>query len=163
MVGHVYPDTMKVVLPDAYLIAIGKVCVQWTQLESVLNLALPKFLAMQDHDPRCGAVTAHMTWPLKIDILGACVDACDPQLYPWLARYKTAVAPLLSRAQMQRNRILHGSWSMEDDPETATLSRVTARGKLQIHTDKVPVSEIEVAAEDIGRAAMALLKLILNK
>lgn len=40
---HKYPDTMKVTLPDSFLLAIGKVCAQWNALESIVDLAIRKF------------------------------------------------------------------------------------------------------------------------
>jgi hypothetical protein len=38
-----YPDTLNVILPEPYLIAIGKVTVVWGTLESIVDLAIQKF------------------------------------------------------------------------------------------------------------------------
>jgi hypothetical protein len=64
-----YPDTLNVTLPEPYLIAIGKVSVAWGMLESIVDLAISKFSGFEPNDPRGAILTAHMTWPLKMDIL----------------------------------------------------------------------------------------------
>lgn len=156
-----YPDEFIVTLPDSYLAAIGKVCVAWGHLEQIVDLAIGKFSGYQLYDPRSAIVTAHMTWPLKMDVLESLVDAFRGPDYPWLARFDNQVKPLLRRAQEGRNRIVHGQWGYENG--RAGKARATARGKLRARIDPISVADIDGIFHDIGRAGAALLKLVINK
>jgi hypothetical protein len=43
MADQPYPDEFTITLPEAHLIAIGKVCVAWGHLETIADLAINKF------------------------------------------------------------------------------------------------------------------------
>ncbi|MGD9536718.1 MAG: hypothetical protein AB7X20_05985 [Alphaproteobacteria bacterium] len=154
-----YPDNLKINLPEAYLTAIGKVCVQWAQLEVAVDFSIRKFAGFDIFDSRSAVVTAHMPWPLRMDVLKALVSELTPS-YPRLERFRK-VEPLLTKAQNGRNRIVHGFWAYTDG--RASVLRATARGKLRTSNHPISVSDIEVVVDDIGRAAAALYKLVLDK
>ena len=156
-----YPDEFAVTLPDPYLTAIGKVCVAWGHLEQIVDLAITKFAGYEMFDPRSAILTAHMTWPLKMDVLESLVDAFRGPKYPWLARFDDQVKPLLKRAQEGRNKVVHGQWGYEDG--SAHRARATARGKLRATIDPITLADIDRIFHDIGRAGMALWKLVVNK
>lgn len=154
------PKKARVTIPDAYLIAIGKVCVQWNMLETILELVLGKLAGMEVMtDQRSKIMVAHLTWPLKMDILGALIESLrtgHPRLNEW-----DQVAPLLRKAQEGRNRIVHGFWG--NDEGEVKISRATARGKLKLQTDSIAVGEIEKVVEDINIAMAALYNLVLGQ
>lgn len=161
MSNTVYPDHMRIILPDLYLLAIGKVCAQWGLLESVVERAIFKFADLPE-GPRQHIVTAHMPWPLRMDILSSLVEELK-SAYPHLERYKPTVQPVLRRAQDGRNRIVHAHWSYDSDTETVSILRAIARGQLRTSVTTTTVADIEVVADDIANAAGLLWKLILNK
>ena len=68
------PAKAVVTLPDAYLIGIGKVCVQWGNLEAVMELALTKLAGMDIWDTRPKIMISHMAWPMRMDIFAAMAD-----------------------------------------------------------------------------------------
>ena len=154
-----YPDNLKISLPEAYLLAIGKVCVQWAALESIVDLALHKLMGLDFTDPRGAILTAHMTWPLKMDVLKSLVTS-HRQNFPHLSSFD-AVEPMLNRAQKGRNKIVHATWAYDNG--VARILRATARGQLKTSMDPVSVKDIEITISDIGAAGAALLKVILNK
>lgn len=154
-----YPDNLKIVLPEPYLTAIGKVCVQWAHLEMAVELGIKKLAGFDLFDPRSAIVTAHMTWPLRMDILTALIAELETK-YPHLAKFKD-VAPLLKKASEGRNKIAHAFWTIEGGQ--VMILRATARGRLKTSMDPVMVSDIDAVVDDIGRAGAAMYKIILNK
>jgi hypothetical protein len=157
---HVYPDEFKdTAVPAPYLEAIGKVCIHWALLESIVDVALSKLAGFALEDSRGAIVTAHMSWPQKMDVLSAIVDAFLAD-HPHLARFES-VKPLLKKAQEGRNRVVHGQWGVLDGK--VHKLRLTARGKLKTSIEPIALDEIHAVALDIGRAGAATLKLVLNK
>lgn len=154
-----YPDNMKITLPEPYLTAIGKVCVQWAMLEAIVDLSLRKLMGYELFDPKAAIITAHMTWPLKMDVLASLVASLREN-YPHLKRFD-AVKPMLAKAQAGRNRIVHASWTYEEG--IVRILRATARGQLKTSMAPVTIKEIEQIVDEIGAAAAALLKMVLNK
>jgi hypothetical protein len=154
-----YTDEFENYIPEPYLTAIGMVCVNWGMLEAAVDLTVEKLAGFNIYDSRGSIVMAHMTWPLKMDIIEALVNALL-QDHPHLAKF-SVVKPLLKKAQEGRNRIVHGHWG-EQNGKIHKL-RVTARGKLKISMDEISVADIHAIAADIGRAGSTLLKLVLNQ
>lgn len=69
MVSPIEPSPVPIItIPDDILRAIGKVNIVWGILESTVDLSLQKLAGFQLVDQRAAIVTAHMTWPLKMDI-----------------------------------------------------------------------------------------------
>lgn len=151
------PTKAQILIPDAYLIAIGKVCVQWSVLENALEMVVTKLAGMDIWDPRSKIMINHMSWPQKVDILSAMASELVND-YPRLKNYGTAL-PLLKKAQEGRNQIMHGSWANEDG--MVQLMRATARGKLKIYMDEITVDEIEEIVDDIHVAMAAIYNLVL--
>lgn len=154
-----YPDEFTMTIPDDHLTAIGAVVVHWCMLEAVMDMCIGKVAAFNLYDPRGAIVTAHMSWPQKTDVLEACIGALI-QDHPHLSGYDK-VKPLLKKAQDGRNRIVHGQWGMHEG--TVHKLRISARGKLKHSVDAITVPEIVEIGRDIGRAGMALIKVILDK
>jgi len=156
-----YPDNFMVKIPDEYLLAIGKVCVQWGALETVVDLAIAKLGGFRSFDPRAMIITAHMTWPLKMDIIEALITALrEDAAHAHLARFDE-IKPMLKVAQDGRNKCVHGQWGY--DKGNVSKLRATARGRLRASINTITVDDIDKAAGDIGRAGAAIIKLILNK
>jgi hypothetical protein len=156
-----YPNIFTITIPDEYLLEIGRVCVQWGILETVADLGINKFAGFRSVDPRALIITAHMTWPLKMDVLESLVTALrEDNKYSHLARFDE-IKPVLKKAQEGRNKCVHGQWGYHDG--VVSKLRTTARGKLKASVDPITIADITSAADDIGRAGAALMKLILNK
>jgi hypothetical protein len=154
-----YPDNFIVNIPDEHLTAIGKVCVSWGVLETVVDLAIAKLGGFELFDPRSMIINAHMTWPLKMDIMESLITALRED-HTHLAKFDE-IKPLLKKAQEGRNRVVHGQWGYQNG-EVSKL-RATARGRLKASIDTITAADIVTIADDIGRAGAAIVKLIVNK
>jgi hypothetical protein len=154
-----YPDRFDVLLPEPYLTAIGKVCAQWSVLEWQVGMVISKLSGYEIFDARPAMLTAHMSWPQKLDVLGALV-AANRESYPHLERFDV-VRPMLKKAAAGRNRVVHGQWTSEEGK--IHMLRLSARGELKTEIVPVTVKEIEIIADDISAATAAVLKMILNK
>jgi len=152
------PDSFVINIPEPYLVAMGKVGVVWGIIEQVVDLAIGRLAGFGTYDPRAAIVTAHMTWPLKMDVLEALADQLAPQL-PRLAQYNT-VKPLLKKAQDARNQVAHGHWVYRDGK--VYRLRATARGKLRANIQPVALAEIESAINHISAAGRAVLKIVFD-
>ena len=153
------PDKTVVLLPEPYLVAIGKVCVQWSMLEAQMDHAIKKLCGFEIDDSRALILTTHMAWPLRMDIMESLINAYRSD-HPHLAHYD-ALKPQLKKAAEGRNRFVHAHLAYENG-EVIEL-RAKARGKLQTTVTPIQVSEIEVVADDIGRAAINVYKTIFNR
>lgn len=159
MTDQPYPDEFTITLPEPYLTAIGKVSVAWGNIEMIVDMAIAKFAGYNGFDWRAGTLTAHMTWPLKMDVMETLITELTPE-YPHLASF-SEIKPLLKKAQDGRNRVSHGQWGYENGQ--ASKARVTARGRLRPRIEPITVTDIEGIARDIGRAAIRVWRLIVNK
>ncbi len=152
------PAKATVTIPDDYLLAIGKVCVQWGNLEAVMELCITKLAAMDMWDPRSKIMLNHMVWPMRTDIFASLADYLVTD-NPRLKDYQ-AVLPLLKKAQDGRNRIIHSHWGFENGKVQA--QRASARRKLKLYLEEITVKEIEGVLNDINVAAAALYNLVLG-
>jgi hypothetical protein len=151
-------DDFETTIPEPYLLAIGRVTVAWGILESAVDLAIGRLLGLGTFDPRSAIVTAHMTWPLKMDVLEALARALARD-HPYLAEFGAAKL-LLKKAQEGRNLVVHGHWA-EQDGKVYRL-RATARGRLRTNLTPVELTVIDAARADIWAAGNSLLKTVFN-
>lgn len=140
------------------MLAIGKVTVAWGALESAIDLSIGRLLGLGTFDPRGSIITAHMTWPLKMDVLESLAAALSKD-FPRLTELG-AVKPLLKKAQEARNLVVHGHWVQQDDK--VYRLRTTARGKLRADLSSIPLTAIETAVATIGAAGRAVLQVIFD-
>lgn len=159
--AHEYPDCMRVILPDEYLIEIGKVSAQWSMFETILNFALTKLCGMRLEDPTSAIIFAHMTFPQKSDVLSSLVHQLTPA-FPHLEVFDE-VSKQITKAQKGRNKIMHGLWGMNEETEKVTVSRLSARGKLKPTEEEMSLSNLRSIPTDIGTASSSLLKMIVNR
>ena|SRR5437660_7946644 len=149
-------DSMLVTVPDEYLVEIGKASVQWSLLESVLDLCMIKLAGYTEVEPRAAAIFAHMTFPVKLDVFAAMVDSILED-YPQLDEYQDVLKPV-REAQKARNRIAHGKWNYENG--VVTIAHLTARGKVKTSIEPITIDELKTAAYLIGKASIRVWKLV---
>lgn len=152
------PAKATVTLPDDYLIAIGKVCVQWGMLESMIELAITKLAGFELYDPRSKIMVNHMAWPMRVDIFSSLCHALATD-YPRLKDF-AEVLPLMKKAQEGRNRIVHGFWGCEDGKVTAL--RASARGRLKVSMESVTLAELNGVLKDINVATAGIYNLVIG-
>lgn len=132
-------------LPEDYLREIGRVVVAWNKLESALGYALMLALLGRPFDDlRPFAVFAHMSFPQRLDTLGALLLA-NPNLDQAVSgEYKKVVRPLLENCAEKRNAVLHQDWSVEED--VVHRYDVRARGQVKITYVPVNITELQAAS-----------------
>lgn len=113
--------------PADYLSAIGEVNVRWNDLDFTLTLSLILLLGKDISDERSYIVFAHMAFPQKLDVLGALAEKMmNKRGHSRLKNYKSAVLPLLRKAQQGRNSIIHSDWTSRGGKMVKTS--ISARG-----------------------------------
>lgn len=153
-----FPSSTIIQLPEPYLTAIGRVCVQWSQLEATADLMLRKMMGFDIHDPRGYAITPHMSWPLKMDILSSLIEMYIKD-HPHLSAFSD-VQKMLKTSQDSRNRIIHAQWHFENG--NAYMLRATARKRFKTNIDPISVNEINEISSQIGATAIKLYQAVLN-
>jgi hypothetical protein len=152
------PAKVIVTIPDNYLVAIGKVCVQWGNLEAVMELCITKLSDMDMWDPRSKIILNHMAWPMRVDIFSSIANHLMSE-HPRLRDYQTVI-PKLKKAQEGRNRVVHSHWGFEEGK--VKTQRASARGKLKLYLEEITVEELESILHDINVACAALYNLVLG-
>ncbi|MGC1362764.1 MAG: hypothetical protein WA826_16445 [Silvibacterium sp.] len=150
-------------IPDEFLTEIGRVIVRWNKLEGLMEFSLIELLGKSITEGRSLVVFTHMSFPQKMDVMGALIVECltDPA-YGWLCKYKTDVEPLLREAQKKRNTIAHSKWGIDDDGVTGK-SNISARGALKMVSSQAFIPEIEDVSASIVKAADALSNLVFKR
>jgi hypothetical protein len=156
-----YPpfDPTRTTLPEPYLIALGRVTYIWGGLESVVELAITKLMALDPFDPKSAIIVAHLSWPQRMDTLESLVTLLADD-YPHLQRFPN-VRIMLKKAQDGRNKLAHNKLAYQDDQ--VVMLQLSSRGKLKTSITPLSVTDIDEVFSDIGNASMELLKLVLNK
>lgn len=155
-----YPsfDPSRPTLPEPYLIALGRVTYMWGGLESIMELAIAKFMGFTLHDIRAAVVVAHMAWPQRMDVLETMINLHKDE-YPHLKAFPD-VKIKLKKAQDGRNRLMHVKLVMDNDK--VRMLRFSSRGKVKMSSDELSISDIDDVYSDIGNASMDLLKMIIH-
>lgn len=153
------PKKATVNIPDDYLIAIGKVCVQWSTLEGIMEMMIAKLAGFELYDNRSKIMISHMAWPMRVDILSAMAGELA-ETHPRLKDYPKLLE-LLKKAQQGRNQIVHGMWGSDEGGNVLRL-QATARGKLKLSMDAVTLKEIHAILEDIKIAGTELYDLVMG-
>ncbi len=145
--------------PAEFLAEIGRVAVHWSWFESILDLCLMQLSGKSIMEPRSWIMFAHMTFPLKMDILGSLINELAGS-YPGLHKGFPAVRVLIKEAQAVRNRTLHGKWGVNPDTRAVEASSITARGQLKTTVTPVSLDELRHASGQIDKAGDRLFRLV---
>ena len=154
LIDHI-PD-----IPDEYLVEIGRICRRWSVLESLMHICTVKVAGMDIQRASSLIIFAHMSFPLRLDVLGAIVEAANFNgKYPWLADYPR-VDKLLRKAQKERNAVIHATWG--DEGGAMHMGGFSAHGSLKILSKPISVAELRTSADAIYEAAEELHALIMH-
>lgn len=141
-------------IPGDYLEEIGRIVVEWTGLEGLLSLCLMKLSGMDIHDPRSLIVFNHLTFPVKMNILSSLVHELQSR-YPGLRSFPET-RKKLEKAQQGRNRVVHGTWLVDESSGQVQMARATARGTLKTSVENIDLNEVRQISADIQAAWQAL-------
>ncbi|MBL1146859.1 MAG: hypothetical protein HND56_10140 [Pseudomonadota bacterium] len=146
-------------LPAEYLHAIGLVTAACAQTESVLQDLIGALLEIDN--AKTIALTTHMSFPLKNDILRtlAEIEAPDIKELDKLDELLDAVKQALDK----RNTIVHNAFAIHPDTREVFSLRAKARGSLQYDLKKIPVQEIEHDAATIYQAGVDIMSFMISR
>ncbi len=145
--------------PADYLSAIGEVNVRWNDLEFLITLSMILLLGQDIYDEKAYIVFAHMTFPQKLDVLGALAEQMmNKRGYSRFKKFKSHVLPLLKKAQQGRNSIIHSDWTSRSG--TMVKTSISARGSFKFSSEVVALKEILAVNQSIEEARMGLFDFV---
>jgi hypothetical protein len=159
-------------IPDEYLREIGRVAVEWSRVEAAVETMIWAFLFVdqklpspwwREEDGR--AITTHINFLLRLDMLLSLATQCPgprnyfPEGSSWpspLGSFDVKVFDDLVRTlrtmYTQRNRIVHGIWTMAG--EKAIRQTFRARGDVTPFNEFVSAPDIAEIADKIAMVAI---------
>jgi hypothetical protein len=144
-------------LPSAYLAAIGQVVAASAQTENAVQTCIGACLGVDVE--YAGAVTTHMTAPLRDSVLRAVaeirIDSLDA-----LDRLDD-ILDEITKAFGKRNAVVHHSWCQGPDGRVFTVKE-TARGRYEMNLVEMTVDHIEADARFINDAGLALITFMMD-
>jgi hypothetical protein len=142
---------------EAHLGAIGRVAIQWTFLEKLIESVVWELASLKQ--PYAQAVTTHISNQQLIDTANALAyeklsgTILRQQLNAQLNHIKNHLRP-------KRNSIVHGIWGPCTSPHKISYSETTARGEVKFKSgDEMTADDILDIAAEIDLAHFELTKL----
>lgn len=146
-------------LPDGFLEAVGLVITAASQTEYVMCEFIGALLNIDVNEST--ALTAHMTVPLKDDIIRCLAELNAPsasevdQIDDILDDIRSAID--------KRNIIAHNALIRDPNTNEVFTMRERARGSLQISLTPISVEEIRESAREIYEAGMRLMSFMISR
>ena len=145
--------------PD-HLSAIGRVAVQWTQIEKALEMLVWDLASLKQ--PAAQALTTHISTMLLFDM----AKAMAAQRLAKTAledRLKAQLNHINNTLRVQRNKIIHGVWGPTASPEKIACLETTARGEVKfVIGEEMTANDILHVAAEIDQAHFSLVTLSLE-
>lgn len=154
-------DLINISLPDDYLIGLGNIVYSWSILETVLDLCLARLSRIDFYDSRSAIIFAHMSFPMKLDILASLCAHMLPA-NPYLSEYKSVLKQLREAAKI-RNTTMHARWGIDVDTGEVKRAHIEARGELKSGVYPVSINDLSSAKAIIGKAAGGLLYMLTTR
>lgn len=152
----------------SYATAIGYVCINWTWLEQIVDVALSYFMNQQISSVEMECVVVNADIHDKLKMLKALAQLRKPD-DDWFDRMDTLINKISQNIAPRRNRVVHDRWTPgHSDAAMRTYAR-TAIVKPQSHQPKkltthqtfsMKVTDINAVSKDITLATHALFVLM---
>lgn len=134
--------TISINLPDEFLIAIGKLSVYMEDAESGLRSLIHGLLKVKIGSHLGDAITAELG---NRDIQYI-LTAVTHELHPH-TDFEIRLSDLLAQIEVvrtKRNLLLHSSWTRSTKPGVAHWSKISAKTKAGVKTDRGTISLTEI-------------------
>ena len=146
-------------LPDELLAAIGLATASSAQTESIIQAAIGGCLGVDFE--YTGALTAHMTAPLRDSILRSIaeiriddLDALDEL---------DEILDEVNAAFTKRNAIVHHQWCRDPDTHECFTVKETARARYEMDLIPMTVNQVKADASLIYNAGMRLMSFLMQR
>jgi hypothetical protein len=143
-------------IPETYILAVGKVSINWTQTENIIDDAIAGVARL--NSMHGWAITAHMNFPMKCDALMSLAELLLNGEDHESLRLTIARVKILAES---RNRYVHGYWATHEDTGAVYLTAIKARGKLKADYTTVALADIEATAASIYKAGMDIMNFLM--
>ena len=153
-------------MPSAkHLQAIGRVVIEWSRLEWLVEDAVHRLAGLDDDTGRM--LTTHMPLDKRFDALLSLVDAAysDSSTLRALKHINKDIrseregkASLLA----QRNWIIHSHWESLKDRKLAFVDLFRSRGRLKIRREILRAEDVDQIAEKISAVSERLWDWLVN-
>lgn len=146
-------------LPPEYLQAIGLVVTASSQTESILQDFIGALLGIDN--VQATALTAHMSFPLKDDVIRTIVELDAPHVSE-----VDVIDDLLDAVKIaldKRNLVVHNRLYRNPENNEIFSMRQTARGSFQATLKKISVEEIKQDAALIYQVGMDVMSFMLSR
>lgn len=146
-------------LPDEYMLEIGRLSVNFSTMETGVNLAIGKLMGYEGvHDWRAAVVVAHLNFKQRVDMLETlCHELHDE--FPPLAGYVKVLSDI-KKAQLGRNRFLHQSMMFDEIAGKVNAVSMSARGQMKPRIDAVSLKDIQRVSAETHLATLSLHHLL---
>ncbi len=133
----------------------------WASFENFLNTCIGKLAGFDDlYDPKAYILVTHGSFPQRLNILSALCEQLFPE-YPNLEPYKSVIEKI-KRAQNERNKFAHNSFSLNSETGKMHMPLGSARGSLKVRVENISIADIRKATIAIDEAQIALYNLVLK-
>ena len=151
--------------PDQ-LQAIGMVAVEWSYLESVMDVAIGNLASIHEQSSM-EALTVHLPTKARLDMLATLFHLkCDRAVDQWfptegdLAKKRAEFEQIkrsINSLATKRNEVVHSRWVVGVQGSPLTYA-VQARGRLKRTIKGVPAAEMLSIAQQIQEQSRTLIK-----
>ncbi|WP_397582754.1 hypothetical protein [Sphingorhabdus sp.] len=146
-------------LPDDYLKAIGLVITGGSQTDHIMRDFIGCLLGIDNAETI--ALGAHMSMPMKDDIIRAIVELNAPSASE--VDVLDDILDTIKEAMALRNAIAHNAFAIHPTTKEIYSMREKARGSLQVDFTVIKVDEIFAVADSVYQAGMALQEFMISR
>ena len=151
------PDLIEMRLSKDHLSAIGLTIARHSFLDSIVQLAVWRFLAANEEMGR--AVTSNLTAASKLHLLRSLANERMALDSPENVQLNTIMVDI-ETANNDRNLIAHVDFAIGDYARAQTVHKHTARGKVKAVPHVLPLETIKTKADKIGQTAAELFSFL---
>ena len=147
---------MKINISDEVFVEIGKITVIFAYIEESLAEIIGRIVTVGGRVRELGVIiTAELSFKQRVSTLDSILLLALGRESPCVAEFER-IKPLLSRAEEERNKIVHSVWMKQSDepcPHAVVRIKSTAKRNRGLRVDCVPLGlkDLRSIADSIGK------------
>jgi phosphopantetheinyl transferase (holo-ACP synthase) len=137
----------QIAVSDEYLMAIGRIMVNWNQLEAIFDLLVIKLMGCRLWDRRSHIPIVDMPFGTKIDIARSLAGVQAKKDQQFFDKFMNETLPKITKLQEQRNAVAHYKWAIKDGAVWAL--RVKGKKKFTMTNSTVSLQTLHEASAEM--------------
>jgi hypothetical protein len=137
----------EIPIADEYLSAIGRLMVNWNQLDGLFDLLLIRLMGCRLWDVRSHMVIVGMNFGTKVELVKSLAGVQMRPDDPIYMKLINTTLPRITHLQSQRNAVAHNKWALGEGGVRGV--RMTAKGKLKITEKLVPIEDLKKDSKEM--------------